>query len=510
MRNYFHNDCTVQTLFNSNLSAFLRSITALLAMGALVSGCSGPTQSPDGVSTNGVYGGASNNDTVLEQDGRMALSDADSLSLMAQIKPLLSEARNSLYGYEATRSLTTEIGARPAGTDAEARARDWAVGLFQDIGLENIRIEPFTIEGWSRGVERASIITPYPQDMVITALGGSVATPSQGIIAPVVHFDSFTALQEAPEGGLEGKIVFISDKMEKAPDGAGYGPANRKRRSGASEAGKRGALAVIIRSVGTSSHRFAHTGQMRYEDGIVPIPIGALSAPDADQLVRVLGSGQDVQMSLTLTPRFTGPELSGNVIGEIIGTDTPEEIVLIAAHLDSWDLGTGAIDDGAGIGIIAGAAKAIVQSGMKPRRTIRIVAFGAEEVGLLGAHAYVKLHADTLVDHVLATESDFGAGKPYEVHQSVKSGQDVIASMAEIMELPFNPKAETNGGPDIGPLHDKGVPAMRFQQDGIDYFDLHHTPDDTFDKIEPEDMAKNVAAFTVMAWIAANTDTNFR
>jgi len=361
-----------------------------------------------------------------------------------------------------------------------------------------------------RGVETAKILTPYPQDLYITSLGGAVATPPDGITGQVAYFESFEALEAAPAGGLDGKIVYISGLMEKAHDGAGYGPANKKRRSGATEAGKRGAAAVVIRSVGTDSHRFPHTGQMRYAEDVKPIPIGALSAPDADQLERILKAGQEVELSLTLTPIVTGEVISGNVIGEIIGTDSPDEIVLIGGHLDSWDLGTGAVDDGAGIGISAGAAQVIIEAGLKPKRTIRVVAFGAEEVGLIGAQAYVVRNKDELAKHVLATESDFGAGKPYEVQQGVVSGQALIKEMADAVGLPFNADRKTNGGPDIGPMHREGVPVMRFQQDGIDYFDLHHTPDDTFDKINAEDMAENVAAFATMAWIAANTDETFR
>jgi len=433
--------------------------------------------------------------------------DAD---LSPELKTLITSARSGQQGYEITRSLTTEVGPRLAGTPAEARARDWALSKFREIGLENVRVEPFNIQGWERGVETAQILSPYPQDLVITALGGSVATPPDGITAQVAYFESFEALESAPETGLEGKIVFISGRMEKAQNGAGYGPANKKRRSGATEAGKRGARAVIIRSVGTDSHRFPHTGQMRYEEGVTPIPIGALSAPDADQLERILEAGQEIDMKLTLTPRVTGEKISGNVIGEIIGTERPDEIVLISGHLDSWDLGTGAVDDGAGIGISAGAAQVILEAGLKPKRTIRVVAFGAEEVGLLGAFAYVDKHKAALGQHVLATESDFGAGQPYEVHQGVSSGHELIEQMAASMGLPYNAEQATNGGPDIGPLHQEGVPVMRFQQNGIDYFDLHHTPDDTFDKINPEDMAENVAAFAIMAWIAANTDVTFR
>ena len=182
---------------------------------------------------------------------------------------------------------------------------------------------------------------------------------------------------------------------------------------------------------------------------------------------------------------------------------------MIGAHLDSWDLGTGAIDDGAGIGVIAGAAKVLIDAGLQPERTIRVVAYGAEEVGLLGGFAYRDLHMDDLDNHVLATESDFGAEPPYEVLLGVSEGAEIIEYAAEVLGYPMGTRG-TNGGPDIGPIAAQGVPTMRFQQDGTDYFDLHHTPDDTLDKIDPEDIAENVAAFALMSWLAANAETDFR
>lgn len=432
---------------------------------------------------------------------------SDGMSVVDQ--QILSEARSGIQGYDIVESLTTEVGPRLAGTEAEARARDWAVAKFEAIGLDNVRIEPFTIPGWERGVETASIVAPYPQDLLLTALGGSVATQPGGITAEIAYFPTFDDLEAAPMSGLDGKIVFISGMMDKAPDGAGYGPANRKRQRGASESAKRGAAAVVIRSVGTDSHRFPHTGQMRYADDLPKIPIAALSAPDADQLERILERGESVTLSMNVQPRFTGDKPSGNVVGEIVGAERPEEIVLIGAHLDSWDLGTGAVDDGAGVGITAGAAQILIEKGLKPKRTIRVVAFGAEEVGLLGAFAYRDRHEADLINHVMATESDFGAEPPYEVLLGVTEGEDVIRGIAADLGLPVG-DSPTNGGPDIIPLARAGVPVMRFQQDGTDYFDLHHTPDDTLDKIDPDDIAENVAAFALLAWRAANAETDFR
>lgn len=431
----------------------------------------------------------------------------------AKVKALTDAALSGTQGYDIIESLTTEIGPRLAGTPQEARARDWGVAKMKEIGLENVRIEDFTIPGWERGVESGSIVAPYPQPLYLTALGGSVATPSGGIEAEVAYFPTFEDLESAPEGGLEGKIVYISGRMDKAPDGAGYGPANRKRRGGATEAAKRGALAVIIRSVGTDSHRFPHTGQMRYADDVKKIPIAALSAPDADQMDRMFKAGETVRVKVELGARYVGERPSGNVVGEIVGSEKPDEIILIGGHLDSWDLGTGAVDDGAGIGITMGAAKVLLDSGYKPKRTIRVVMFGAEEVGLLGGFAYVEAHKDTdLGNHVLASESDFGAERVYEIRSGLGEGASFIDELHDQIAFLGIEKGtkETNGGPDIGPMFNEGVPAIRLQQDGTDYFDLHHTPDDTFDKIGKEEIAQNVAAWTAMIWLASETEYNFR
>ena len=439
--------------------------------------------------------------------------DWNSVTLSPEIEMLQKKALAGSYGYDITESLTTEIGQRLAGSPEEAKARLWAVEKFKSVGLSNVHIEEFDVPGWVRGVETAEIISPFPQKLEITALGGSAATPAEGIEAEVVYFPTFDDLKNAPEGGLDGKIAFISGRMEKAHDGAGYGPANQKRQLGATEAGKRGASAVIIRSVGTDSHRFPHTGQMRYRDEVKPIPIGALSAPDADQLERIIERGETISLKLIMTPKSTGTLVSGNVVGDIVGSEKPEEIILIGGHLDSWDLGTGAVDDAAGVGITLGAAQLLLESGLKPKRTIRVVAFGSEEVGLVGAFAYANRHKDNLANHVLASESDFGAGPIYALRTSVKgpARSDLESFQKSLSHLGVEMEdGPTSGGPDIIPLFRSGVPVFGLQQNGYDYFDLHHTHDDTFDKIDPEHMAQNVAAWATMIWMASEAEVDFR
>lgn len=430
-----------------------------------------------------------------------------------QAETLMESALADDQGYRTVAELTTKIGPRLAGSEAEARARDWAAGHLEDLGFKNVRVEPFEIPYWARETEAAAVVSPYPQPLTITALGGSVATPEGGVSGEIVRFETLTELIAYPEGDtLEGKIVFVDEKMTRTQDGSGYGVAVRKRSGAANEAGKRGAVAALIRSVGTDHHRFPHTGMMSYKEGVPQVPIAALSVPDADQLARALAMSKEavtVSLDLSVQTRETAP--SGNVIAEIPGKT--DEIVLIGAHLDSWDLGTGAIDDGAGVGIVVGAGKLILDSRKKPERTIRIVLFGSEEVGLLGGFEYARAHAAELDKHVMAAESDFGASTIYQFSSRYGESQigkgDEIARVLEPLGIARGDNQATDG-PDIIPLRAAGVPISSLRQNGWDYFDLHHTPDDTLDKIDPEELAQNVAAYAAFTWMAANMPGPFR
>jgi Zn-dependent M28 family amino/carboxypeptidase len=429
---------------------------------------------------------------------------------VSQAKTLISRSLDSSVGYDIINSLTTEVGPRLAGSEAEARARDWAVAKFKTLGFKNVRIEPFSVDYWERHVESAEIVSPFPQQLHITALGGSVATKPGGVTGQIVRFASLQALIDAPMVGLAGKIVFVDEYMTRTQDGSGYGVAVRKRSGAANEAGKRGAIAALIRSVGTDQHRFPHTGQMNYAKQIPKVPIAALSAPDADQLQRALLLGE-VEVKLSLEVESLGRRLSGNVIGEIPGKT--DEIVIIGGHLDSWDLGTGAVDDGAGIGITLGAAKMILDLKRKPQRTIRVVMFGSEEVGLVGAKAYAETHKAELDKHVIGAESDFGGGKIWRFDTRFDEDKLHFAAAIQAVLGPLGIAPGDNsasGGPDMGPMRALGVPVATLKQNGWDYFDLHHTANDTFDKIKPEDIAQNVAAYAAFAWMTANLDGHFR
>jgi carboxypeptidase Q len=400
------------------------------------------------------------------------------------------------YAWDIVEGLTTEVGPRLGGTEAEARARDWAVRKLSAMGFANVRVETFDMPVWVRGQESAQIVAPFPQPMVIAALGNSASTGPQGVTGEIVAFDSIDALRAAPDSAVNGKIVFIDHRMVATSDGIGYGQFGAPRRQGPTIASKKGALAIIVRSIGTDHHRNPHTGVMTFNDGATPIPAGALSIPDAEQMVRILKRGRPVTMKLVLVSQNLGTRQSGNVIAEVPGRDPSLPPVLVSGHLDSWDQGTGAIDDGAGVAIAAAAAKHIMDAG-RPLRTIRIVWFGAEEVGLFGGLDYRARHGKE--PHYALIESDFGADRIYRVDSKLGAARKaeaealgkVLAPLG-IVTGPFD-KAE---GSDIGPMLEDGLPGVTLAQDGTRYFDLHHTPDDTLDKIDPAQLRQNVAAWT--------------
>lgn len=403
-----------------------------------------------------------------------------------------------------TEGLTTEVGPRPAGTPQEARARDWAVARLKALGFANVRAEPYTMPVWVRGREEARILSPYPQALTLAGLGNSGSTSDKGIEGEIVHFASLAALEAAPDAAVKGRIVFVDHGMTATQDGSSYGYFGAARRQGPSIASKKGAIAILIRSIGTDHHRVAHTGVQMWADGVTPIPAAALSVPDAEQLARIVGRGQPVRLHLTLTSRMLKDQPSGNVIAEIPGTDPAAGLVVAACHLDSWDQGTGAIDDATGCGIAAAAALHVAKAG-QPRRTIRVLMAGAEEVGGDGARAYYKAHGTER--HALAMESDFGADRVWRVDFKLPAGHEALATRIAAALAPLGvgaSKQEAGGGADIAPLVKAGVPVIDLQQDGTRYFDLHHTPDDTLDKVDPAQLRQNVAAWAVTLDLVAN------
>jgi hypothetical protein len=402
------------------------------------------------------------------------------------------------YAWDITEGLTTEVGQRLAATEAEARARDWAVKRLTAMGFSNVRVEPFTMPVWTRGAESAEILSPFPQKLAIAALGYSASTGPAGITGEIIYFDSVDALRLAPDAAVRGKIVFIDHQMMPAQDGSGYGQFGAPRRQGPTIASLKGALAIVIRSIGTDHHRNPHTGVQYFTDGAKPIPAGALTIPDAEQLTRILKRGMPVVMHLTLVSEKTEGGQSGNVIAEVPGRDPQAPILLVGGHLDSWDLATGAIDDASGVAIVTAAAKHIMDAG-RPLRTIRVVWFGAEEPGGLGGEAYARAHGTER--YAIAAESDFGADRIWRFSSNYKDIDPGVYARLTSALAPLGITKNDNGdadGTDVEPTIQAGAPWISLNQDGIRYFDYHHTPDDTLDKIDPVQLRQNVAAWTAM------------
>lgn len=408
--------------------------------------------------------------------------------------------------WSVVESLTTKIGPRLAGSEADARAVAWAQAKFRELGYDRVWTEPVTFPKWERRGESAQVLGAHAQPLVVTALGGS---PGGTVEAEILRFDSLEALQAAPDGALAGKIAFVDHAMERARDGSGYSRGGAVRSRGPSEAIRKGAVGFLMRSASTSPQRVANTGITRFDEGLTPVPAAALSLPDADQLARLLQRGP-VRVRLALDCGWDGEYTSHNVIGEIVGRDAPQEVVLLAAHLDSWDLGTGAIDDASGIGITMAAGHLIGQLPQRPRRTIRVVAFANEEQGLLGGREYARRHAAEVANHVIAVESDFGAGRIYGFNASGGDSDTIARISGALAPLGVEHLPGKGGpGPDISPLAATGGAWAWLGQDGSTYFDLHHNADDTLDKIDPAALAQNAAAYAAFAWLAAESEAGF-
>lgn len=411
--------------------------------------------------------------------------------------------------HEYVRELCDSVGPRLAGTAGDGMAVAWAKAKMISLGLSNVRAEPVTVVHWERGRESGEVTSPTKQALALSALGGSVATLEQGIESEIVEITSLAEVEALPGDALRGKIAFFNQQMERARDGAGYGRVAPIRQSGASKAAARGAIGMLMRSLSTAENRLPHTGAMRYDEGAPKIPAAALALPDADLLHRLLATGQPVRVRFTLGCRSFPDARSANVVGEVVGREKPDEVLLIGAHLDSWDLATGAIDDGAGVGMVLEVGRLIGQMRPHPRRTLRVVLFANEEHGLNGAEAYARTHESELERHVAALELDHGTGKAYAV---AYLGGPAAAGVMEEVSVPLQslslprPTSGTRGGADLIPLHPAGVPLLTVQQDGTHYFDIHHSADDTYDKLDPTGMSQTVAVTAALVYGLADAE----
>jgi len=405
--------------------------------------------------------------------------------------------------YVLAASLVTEVGPRFAGSEGDARAVQWALRKFTELGFQNVRAEPVTVPHWERGDIRVEIRAPGHHRLAALALGGSVPTPRRGITAQVVAVSSLEDLQKLPDAQVKGRIVYFNGRTERTRDGSGYVKAVPARRTGPADAARKGARAVLIRSIGTDA-RAAHTGTTKYEDA-PKIPAAALAPPDADLLERLLGNGP-VRVHLAIASRDAGEAQSANVIGEIPG-ETPE-IVLLGAHLDSWDITPGANDDAAGVGVVMAAALRVAALG-KPRRTIRVVLYANEEFGVSGGKAYAQAHADEIGRHVLVMEADSGSGAAWRLHANVADADwPLVAQLAGQLQLELGANGK-EGGTDVEPLCKLGVPELFAMQDGSAYFDVHHTADDTVAALDRAGLAQVTGVFAVLAHEASERGAGF-
>lgn len=401
--------------------------------------------------------------------------------------------------------LTDRIGPRLAGSANLDRAIAWAADAMRADGADEVRLEPVSVPHWVRGEETGRIVSPVEHPLVLLALGMSVGTPPSGLTAEVVEVTSLEEVERIADR-VRGRVVLYNRQMGGDSLG-GYGDVVPMRYRGASVAARHGAVAMLVRSLGTADFRLPHTGAQAYEEGVPQIPAAAITAEDADLIHRLLEAGDPVVVHYTLGCRLLPEEAeSANVVAEIRGRELPDEIVVVGAHLDSWDVGTGAIDDGAGSVAVMETVRLIRSLDLRPRRTIRAVLFTNEENGLRGGRDYASRHAGEMDRHVAAMEADAGGGRAtgFGVTAGPGAVEPVRLLAAPLDRIGASDVGEGGGGADIGPMRDAGVPQVGLRQDTSRYFHYHHTMADTLDKVDRDDLAQTVAAFAGMAWALAD------
>ena len=436
--------------------------------------------------------------------------------LMIELNQIRQASLQDNYAYTQLAHLTNNIGPRLSGSPQAQQAVEYVAAELRRLGLE-VQLEKLMVPHWVRGVETGELVQ-YPgqapnttQKIVVTALGGSVASPPEGLTAEVICVNNFEELDALGREKVAGKIVLFNKRFDKQMAAEGYGgPAYGQsviyRGLGPSAASRLGAVAALNRSAGGGDYRLAHTGDMRYSPDAPKIPAAGITAEDAD-LIAYLTTQGPVQLHLTLTPQTLPDAVSYNVIGDLKGTEHPEQVVIVSGHLDSWDLATGAIDDGAGVAVAMETAEVLQQLHLRPKRTIRVIAWMNEENGLVGGRTYAKDYSADLANHIAAIESDLGAGHPLGFYADVSpKALPMLRPVSSVLESSgatlMDSSRET--GSDISPLEAAGVPAFGIFQDSRTYFNYHHTAADTLDKVVPHELAENAAAMAVLAYAIAN------
>jgi carboxypeptidase Q len=441
-----------------------------------------------------------------------------SAQTLAELKRLQQAALTSDYAYRQVAHLSNNIGPRLTGSAQAAKAVEYVASELKVIGCE-VQLEKVTVPHWVRGEETAALIqfsgqaANTTQKIVLCALGPSVATPPNGIEAEVIVVRNFDELKSLSREKVAGKIVLFNYPFDKqmAAEGRGgeaYGEAVVYRSNGPVAAARQGAIACLIRSVGGADYRLPHTGETDYANDAPKIPAGAVTAEDADLIADLVRQGP-VRMKLVLTPQTLPDVESANVIADIKGSEHPEQIIVVSGHLDSWDLGTGAIDDGAGVAVSMEAANLIQRVHLKPKCTIRVIAWMNEENGLAGSKQYAKDHEKEWMNHFAAMETDGGADHPLGIN--IKGKPEVKKMFAPVAAILQQSGAGMlslveHCGADIGPMEKASVPAFSPIQDSRFYFNYHHTAADTLDKIVPKELADNSAVVAVLAYALANME----
>jgi carboxypeptidase Q len=429
----------------------------------------------------------------------VASQDAIAIRYRETASRLIAAATADSAAFARLTLLTDAFGSRFSGSESLERAIDWILEEMRKDSLENVRGEPVMVPHWVRGSESLRMVSPRPRNLPMLGLGGSIATPPEGITADVMVVQSFDDLR-ARAAEAKGKIVLFDVPFTN------YGQTVAYRATGAIEAAKAGAVASLIRSVTPYSQQTPHTGGMRYDSSVTRIPHAAITVEDAMTLHRMQERGERIRVTLTMSARTLPDAESRNVVAELRGSELPNEVVVLGGHIDSWDVGTGAMDDAGGSVAAWEAVRLMKRLGLRPRRTVRVVLWTNEENGLRGANAYRDAHRAELDGHVLAIESDAGVFRPTGFGFGGSDSAFAIVRAIGRLLAPIGADTITRpgGGADIGPLMALGVPGMGLQVDGARYFWYHHTDSDTIDKLDPSEVARCVAALAVMAFVVAD------
>lgn len=430
-------------------------------------------------------------------------TDRDEPDPVAQV---VAGARADDWAWDWLEGLCDGVGPRLAGSDALDAAAEYAVRTFTAAGFDRVWTEPVAVPHWVRGTESAELTAPVRQPLAIIGLGRSVATPAEGLEAAVMVVASFDEL-EARADQAAGKIVVFDYPW------TGYGAGSRYRFGAATAAARHGAVAALVRSAASASLGAPHTGSMSYDEEVPKIPTAALTVEDAGRVRRLVEHGAAVRIRLVMTPRTLPDRVQHTVLAELRGAERPEEIVLLGAHLDSWDVGTGAHDDGAGCAMVAGAAHAMLAAGLRPRRTVRVVLYASEEYGGHAGDAYLEAHQAELGRHVAALESDSGCFPPDGF--SVRTDDPTVLGRLALLAAPLSELGAGTvrpgwAGVDIGPIVEHGVPGLAYRTHNERYFDYHHSAADTLDKVDPADLRAGVAAIAGLAWAVADAPEPLR